>query len=159
MIAEGVDSELPVPRRYFKPLGVSPPAFLSRVRVFFTSRCVHVARPWSRAQRSRSVRLCIYVPQFIGCGLLLRRSLATTPCKGQQTLPLGQLHMSPCLKLLVFLAPQCGSAHRTVAHRRAPSRAPSPWGAGSWGAAELRSWERKSCGAGKLRKRHKGRAG
>ena len=103
---------------------------------------------------------------FIGCGPSLCRYFATLQRKGQQTLPPGQLQMSPCLKLLVFLAPQCGSARapRTAPHRRARTVALGSWelgscGAEELGAEELRSWERKSCGAGKLRKRHKGRAG
>ena len=52
--------------------------------------------------------------------------------------------MSPCLKVLVFLAPQCGSAHRTVAHRTvAPSRTVAR-------TVALGSWELGSCGAEKL---------
>ena len=94
---------------------------------------------------------------LFGCGPSLCRYFATLQRQGQQTLPLGQLHMSPCLKVLVFLAPQCGSAR--APHRRARTVALGSCGAEKLVAVELRSWERGSCGAGKLRKRHKGRAG
>ena len=89
----------------------------------------------------------------VGCGPSLCRYFATLQRQGQQTLPLGQLHMSPCLKVLVFLAPQCGSAHRTVAPSRTVARtvALGSWELGSCvaeklvvvelGGGELRSWE------------------
>ena len=50
----------------------------------------------------------------IGCGPLLRRSFATSPSRGQQTLPAGQLQLSPNPKLLDFLAPQWGGARVVV---------------------------------------------
>ena len=104
--------------------------------------------------------------ELIGCGPSLCRYFATLQRKGQQTLPPRQLQMSLCLKLLVFLAPQCGSArapHRTAPRTVARTVALGSWELGSCGAeklvaVELRSWELGSCGARKLRKRHKGRA-
>ena len=58
-----------------------------------------------------------------GCGPLLRRSFATSPSRGQQTLPAGQLQLSPNPELLDFLAPQWGGARaRARAHRRTVAR-------------------------------------
>ena len=86
--------------------------------------------------------------ELVGCGPSLCRHFAMLQRQGQQTLPLGQLHMSPCLKVLVFLAPQCGSAR--TAHRTAPSRAHRRARTVALGSREVRSCEAGSCGAEEL---------